>query len=80
MFDTFSERMRRVVSQAYGEARGRGDPEIRPAHRFLAILKVKGGDACEALANLGVDEVQAWTAKIRVMGPGGNTCVCLSVS
>ena len=52
----FTSRATNVLRFALEEARRASDPEVKPAHVLLALLREDKGIACEVLNQLGVTE------------------------
>ena len=68
MFERFTDRARKVVSQALAKAQERGDDQIRPVHMLYGVAATDGV-AARVLSALGVDAAAVDRELGRASGP-----------
>jgi ATP-dependent Clp protease ATP-binding subunit ClpC len=75
MFERFTDRARRVVVQAQGEARALGHDYIGTEHLLLGLISEGGGVGAKALESLGVSaaELRAGVAEMVAAGQQSST-------
>jgi len=73
MFERFTDRARRVVVTAQGEARALGHDYIGTEHLLLGLIHEGDGSAAKALESLGIDAEGLRERVVAIVGTGQHT-------